>query len=105
MTATIRKFIKTNPIRVTTPYSKQLRAHQIQYHRLGNTLTGIGEGLASMQNMMQFQLDFLKDSFVEETKEIEQEKEKKLEVGDVLVEEQEKQENLEADKEAEQRWS
>lgn len=102
MTATIRKFIKTNPIRVTTPYSKQLRAHQIQYHRLGNTLTGIGEGLASMQNMMQFQLDFLKDSFVEETKEIEQEKEKKLEVGDVLVEEQEKQENLQADKEAEE---
>ena len=101
MTATIRKFIKTNPIRVTTPYSKQLRAHQIQYHRLGNTLTGIGEGLASMQNMMQFQLDFLKDSFVEETTHIEEEKEKKLEIGDVLVDEEEKQENLEADKEAE----
>ena len=69
MTAVVRKFIKINPVRATEPYGKQIRAQTIAYNRLGGTLTGIGQNLANITNMMEFQKEFLTESFLKKKKE------------------------------------
>ena len=101
-TAAVRKFISINPKRGTTPFGKQIRAQTVAYNRLGGTLTGIGQNLANIVNMMEFQKEFLSDNFLERKKEQDEEVEKKLDMRTATAKEKKKEEDLEDDLEAEE---
>jgi len=101
-TAAVRKFISINPKRGTTPFGKQIRAQTVAYNRLGGTLTGIGQNLANIVNMMEFQKEFLSDNFLERKKEQDEEVDKKLDMRTATAKEKKKEEDLEDDLEAEE---
>ena len=79
-TAAVRKFISINPKRGSTPFGTQIKAQTIAYNRLGGTLTGIGQNLANIVNMMEFQKEFLSDNFLDRKKEQDEEVDKKLDM-------------------------
>ena len=101
-TAAVRKFISINPKRGTTPFGKQIRAQTVAYNRLGGTLTGIGQNLANIVNMMEFQKEFLSDNFLERKKEQDEEVDKKLDMRTATAKKKKKEEDLEDDLEAEE---
>ena len=102
MTAVVRKFIKINPVRGTEPYGKQIRAQTIAYNRLGGTLTGIGQNLANITNMMEFQNEFLTESFLKKKKEDKEEVDKQLDERLEIAEDTEREENFKEDQLAEE---
>ena len=101
-TATVRKFISINPKRGTTPFGKQISAQTVAYNRLGGTLTGIGQNLANIVNMMEFQKEFLSDNFLKRTKEQDEEVDKKLDMRTATAKKKKKEANLEEDLAAEE---
>ena len=101
-TATVRKFISINPKRGSTPFGTQIKAQTIAYNRLGGTLTGIGQNLANIVNMMEFQKEFLSDNFLKRTKEQDEEVDKKLDMRTATAKKKKKEANLEEDLEAEE---
>ena len=102
MTAVVRKFIKINPVRATEPYGKQIRAQTIAYNRLGGTLTGIGQNLANITNMMEFQNEFLTESFLKKKKEDKEEVDKQLDERLEIAEDAEREEDFKEDQLAEE---
>jgi len=102
MTAVVRKFIKINPVRATEPYGKQIRAQTIAYNRLGGTLTGIGQNLANITNMMEFQNEFLTESFLKKKKEDKEEVDKQLDERLEIAEDTEREEDFKEDQLAEE---
>ena len=101
-TAAVRKFISINPKRGSTPFGTQIKAQTIAYNRLGGTLTGIGQNLANIVNMMEFQKEFLSDNFLDRKKEQDEEVEKKLNMRKLTLKKKKKEENLAEDLEAEE---
>ena len=101
-TAAVRKFISINPKRGSTPFGTQIKAQTIAYNRLGGTLTGIGQNLANIVNMMEFQKEFLSDNFLDRKKEQDEEVDKKLDMRTATAKKKKKEANLEEDLEAEE---
>ena len=101
-TAAVRKFISINPKRGSTPFGTQIKAQTIAYNRLGGTLTGIGQNLANIVNMMEFQKEFLSDNFLKRTKEQDEEVDKKLDMRTATAKKKKKEANLEEDLAAEE---